>query len=144
MKYFLKIFGKKKEANKSLPTGKLYEETPINILFGNFILDTIDKLPKEKNEQLNAINLAKVFNTETKDWKLVLKQVLHLSDTIEIAILDLWYENQEKASQQNTEYLPGQFAIDFIENFLTADSKIDIWNSDSLIRAKERIKKYKS
>lgn len=141
MKYLLKIFGKKKDIIKNPPISQRYEETPINILFGNFILSTIDKLPKEKYEQLNAMNLAKVFHTEPKDWKLVLKQVLHLSDTIEIAILDLWYENQERALQQKITYLPNQFVVDFINRFLSADSQIDIWNDDSLNRAKERIKR---
>jgi hypothetical protein len=137
----MKIFGKKKEIDKNSPTSQHYEETPINILFGNFILSTINRLPKEKNEQLNAMNLAKVFHTEPKDWRLVLKQVLHLSDTIEIAILDLWYENQEKALQRNVEYMPNQFVADFINSFLSTNSQIDAWDSNSLNRAKERIKR---
>ena len=72
------MFGRKKEPNINPLTNQRYEGTPINILFGNFILSTINKLPKEKNEQLNSMNLAKAFNMEPKDWKLILKQVLHL------------------------------------------------------------------
>jgi hypothetical protein len=113
----------------------------MNILFENFVLDTINKLPEEKIEQLNSMDLAKVFKIEPKHWKLVIKQVLHLSDTIEIAILDLWYKNQDIAAQQKIEYLPTQFAMDFVDNFLKDDSKIDIWDGDSLNQAKERIKR---
>lgn len=112
----------------------------MKLLFDNFVLATINKLPEDNKEKLNSLNLAKVFKTEPKDWKLIVKQVLHLSDTIEIAILDLWYTNQQLAAQQKIEYHPKQFAIDFVDNFLKGDSKIDTWPGDSLIRAKERIK----
>ena len=110
------------------------------ILFENFVLSTLGKLPKEKEYTLNAMNLAGVFNLPAMEWQLVIKQVLQLSDTIEIAILDLWYENQEIASRQGTEYPPTQFAMDFTEKFFSAESRIDNWNADSLGRAKERIR----
>jgi hypothetical protein len=116
----------------------------MKLLFDNFVLATINRLPEEKKEKLNALDLAKVFKTEPKDWKLIVKQVLHLSDTIETAILDLWYTNQELAAQRKTEYHDDQFAIGFVDNFLKEDSKIDTWPGDSLIRAKERIKLFQS
>jgi len=109
------------------------------IFFENFVLSTIGKLPNENVEKLNSLNLAKVFNTEPKEWKLIVKEVLHLSDTIEIAILDLWYSNQKLASEQKVEYHPNQFAVDFVDNYLRGNSRIDIWTEDSLKQAKERI-----
>lgn len=112
----------------------------MNILFENFILSTIDKLPKDKVDKLNMMNLSKVFHTDPMDWKLVVKHVLQLSDTIEIAILDLWYKNQELSLQQGIEYQPNQFAIDFTDNFFSADSQIDVWDADTLNHAKERIR----
>jgi len=117
-----------------------YTEYPMKILFDNFVLAIINKLPEDKEKKLNSLDLAKVFKTESKDWKLIVKQALHLSDTIEIAILDLWYTNQELAAERKIEYHHDQFAMDFVDNFLKEDSKIDTWPGDSLIRAKERIK----
>ena len=89
------------------------------------------------------MNLAARFKTEPKDWRLVIKQVLNLSDTIEIAILDLWYTHQELAKLQRIEYHSNQFAMEFVDNFLKEDGRIDIWPGDSLIRAKERIQRLK-
>jgi len=117
-----------------------YTEYPMKILFDNFVLAIINKLPEDKEKKLNSLDLAKVFKTESKDWKLIVKQALLLSDTIEIAILDLWYTNQELAAERKIEYHHDQFAMDFVDNFLKEDSKIDTWPGDSLIRAKERIK----
>ena len=119
-----------------------YEKSPMSIFFENFVLATINKLPEDKTAKLNSIDLSRIFNTETKDWKIVVKQVLHLSETIEIAILDLWYKNQELAAQRNVEYHPNQFAIDFVDNFLKEGSRIDIWTGDSLEEAKKRIKQF--
>ena len=110
------------------------------IIFENFVLSTIGKLPKDKEDALNAMNLAGVFKLPAMEWKLAVKQTLHLSDTIEIAILDLWYEHQEIASRQAIDYQPAQFALDFTENFFRADSRIDRWTADTLRRAKERIR----
>jgi hypothetical protein len=135
------LFGKKKEIKITPLANPRYERSPVNILFENFVLSTIDKLPQDKVDKLNSMNLAKVFNTEPKDWKLIVKQALQLSDTIEIAILDLWYKNQELASQQGIEYHPNQFALDFTDRFLNADSRIDSWDVNTLNQAKERIKR---
>ena len=116
------------------------ERSPMNTLFDNFVLATINKLPQEKNEILNLLDLSTRFEIEKKDWKLVVKQVLHLSDTIEIAILDLWYKNQALAAERNIEYHHNQFAIDFVDNYFKEESGIDIWPGNSLQEAMERIK----
>lgn len=134
------LFSRKEVKPKPLDNQR-YRESPMNILFENFVLDTIGKLPKDKIEQLDSMDLAKVFKTVSKDWKSIVKQVLHLSDTIEIAIIDLWHKNQETASKQKIEYQPTQFAIDFVDNFLKDASKIDVWEGDDLTLAKERIRK---
>jgi hypothetical protein len=117
-------------------------ENPMRTLFANFVLAANDMLPREKFELLESLNLAARFNIEPKDWRLVIKQVLHLSDTIEIAILDLWYTNQDIAAQRKIEYHHNQFALDFVDNYFKEDSQIDIWPDDSLNRAKERIKRF--
>ena len=93
---------------------------------------------------MNDLGLHRVFNTQTTDWREIIKQVLNLSDTIDIAILDLWYKNREIAAGQNIEYEPTKYAMDFADNFLKGDSKIDIWDGDSLEIAKQRIEKIRA
>ncbi len=121
-----------------------YISDPVKILFGNFVLSIINKLSKEKAEKLSSLDLAAVFKTTPKDWRLIVKEVLDLSDTIEVAILDLWYTNQRLAFQRKIEYHPEQFAIDFVDNYLKEDSKIDVWPENSLALAKERIRLFQS
>jgi hypothetical protein len=131
----MKFFSKKKK-----PEPRETNPQPIDTFFQLYILDTIQKLPAEKKEILKKIDLDKVFSTDFNDWKKTIKKVLNLSDTIEIAIKDLWLRNSEIAKKDNTELSPEEFAILFTKNFVAEDSKIDIWESESdLNNAKKRI-----
>jgi hypothetical protein len=131
MKFFTRK--KKPEPEKTKPQ-------PIDTFFHLFILDTIHKLPNEKKEILKKVDLDKVYSTDFNDWKKTLKKVLHLSDTIEITIKDLWLTNSEIAKRDGIERSPEEFAIKLTENFLAPNSKIDVWENESdLIRARKRI-----
>jgi len=142
MRLFGKERNKKADSERTIQEQSRYKDNPMNLFFENFILDTINELPKDKYDQINRMNLAKVFKTEPMDWKLIIKKTLNLSDTIEIAILDLWYRNQEIAGNRVIDYQPNQFAVDFVDNYLKEDSKIDIWEGDNLEQAKKRITEY--
>lgn len=131
------FFRKKKETGKE---DRRYIDNPVFIFFENFILDTIGYLPEEKIEIIKQMDLASVFKTEQKDWKEIVKEVLGLSDTIEIAILDLWYKNKAILKEQGMDYEPVQYAKDFVDNYLKEGSLVDIWEGDNLAQAKERIK----
>lgn len=112
----------------------------INVFFKAFILDTLKELPTEKSELIVNMNLDKVFSTDFNDWKKTIKKVLNLSDTIEIAIKDLWLRNSEIAKNDGIELNADQFADLFIENYYVENSKVDIWQSESdLNNAKKRI-----
>ena len=112
----------------------------INVFFKAFILDTLKELPEEKNAMIEEMNLDKVFSTDFGNWKKTIKKVLNLSDTIEIAIKDLWLRNSEIAKNDGTEFNEENFADLFIENYYVEDSKVDIWESESdLNNAKKRI-----
>jgi hypothetical protein len=134
----MRFFSKKKkhEAEKTKPR-------PIDKLFHDFILDTIKISRNKKKERLKKNYLENMYSNEfdaEEVSKEILQEVLHLSDTIEIAIKDLWLTNSEIAKRDGIELSPEKFAIKFKENFLTPGSKIDIWENESdLIRAKERI-----
>ena|SRR5690606_2788086 len=112
----------------------------INVFFKAFILDTLKELPTEKSDLIRNMNLDNVFSTDFNDWKKTIKKVLNLSDTIEIAIKDLWLRNSEIAKKDRTELNADQFADLFIENYYVENSKVDIWESESdLNNAKKRI-----
>ncbi|WP_116769390.1 hypothetical protein [Maribacter litoralis] len=112
----------------------------INVFFKAFILDTLKELPTEKSDLIGNMNLDNVFSTDFNDWKKTIKKVLNLSDTIEIAIKDLWLRNSEIAKNDGTELNADQFADLFIENYYLENSKVDIWESESnLNNAKKRI-----
>ena len=112
----------------------------INVFFKAFILDTLKELPEEKNTMIEEMNLDKVFSTDFGNWKKTIKKVLNLSDTIEIAIKDLWLRNSEIAKNDGTELNADQFADLFIENYYAENSKVDIWENESdLNNAKNRI-----
>ncbi len=112
----------------------------IDIFFKDFILDTLKELPAEKITLIEEMNLDKVFLTDFGNWKKTIKKVLNLSDTIEIAIKDLWLRNSKKPEKDGTELTAERFADLFIENYYIEDSKIDIWENESdLNNAKKRI-----
>jgi hypothetical protein len=112
----------------------------INVFFKAFILDTLKELPTEKSDLIGNMNLDNVFSTDFNDWKKTIKKVLYLSDTIEIAIKDLWLRNSEIAKNNGTELNADQFADLFIENYYAKNNKVDIWESESdLNYAKKRI-----
>lgn len=112
----------------------------IDVFFKAFILDTLKELPTEKNELIENMNLDKVFSTDFNDWKKTIKKVLNLSDTIEIAIKDLWLRNSEISKNNGNELTADLFADLFIENYYTENSKVDVWENESdLNNAKKRI-----
>ena len=67
---------------------------------------------------------------------------LHLSETIEIAIWDLWIRNSANAELHGWDYHPWHFAQDFARNYVADDSRVDIWEGDALEQAKARIARF--
>jgi hypothetical protein len=116
-----------------------YTGNPMLAVFENLVLDVLGRLPAGKAEILIKMDLPKVLKSRAKDWKGAVKESLHLSETIEIAILDLWYTNQEVAVQKQITLSAEEFAMGFVDNYLKENSQVDIWTQESLARAKERI-----
>jgi len=141
MDLFGRLFGKKPppELDGGLLSSPRYAADPIAILFENYILDVLGQLPTETSDQIQSLNLQKVFNTEAAEWRDVIRETLHLSPTIEIAILDLWYANQEIARQRQVEYTPMAFAQDFNDQYQKEGSKVDVWTPETLEAAKARV-----
>lgn len=116
-----------------------YKDNPSYIFFENYILDVLGYLPAEKSLKIQAMNLQRVFGTKESEWHAVVKEALGLSGTIDIAILDLWYRNQEIASKQGMVYEASAFAIDFTDQYMKDGSQVDVWPQGALEAAKARI-----
>jgi hypothetical protein len=117
-----------------------YKENPIYLFFESYIQDVIGFLPEEKSKGIQEMNLRNVFNTKAEDWKAVIRETLHLSDTIDIAIQDLWYRNREHFKDDNGRPDPIWFSQVFTDKFMEEDSKVDVWPPGALEEAKERIR----
>lgn len=131
---------KKKQSKSSALDNPRYKANPIYLFFESYILDVLGKLSPEKSSSIQAMDLQRTFSTEASEWRDVLREVLHLSDTIHIAILDLWVRNHACYDQTNEGYLA--FAQDFTDHYVADGSKIDVWPAGALDAAKERIKQH--
>ena len=118
-----------------------YKEKPINLLFEDFIMQVIGHMPPGREEVVQGMNLQKVFSTKASEWREVIRETLGLSETIEIAIMDLWIRNQSCYFDTAEGYRA--FAQDFADKYLADDSKVDVWPDGALAAAKERISQFK-
>jgi hypothetical protein len=141
MNLFAKLFGKKPlpdESGNPLSNPQ-YANNPIALFFESYVLDVLGQLPTERSNKFQSMNLQKVFKTEASEWRDVIRETLHLTPTIDIAILDLWYTNQELARQRKVEYTAPAFAQDFSDQYQRDDSKVDVWTPEALEAAKARV-----
>ena len=116
-----------------------YKQNPVYLFFESYILDTIGHLPPERARAIQSMNLQKVFKTKAVEWHAVVREALHLSDTIDVAILDLWYGNSDIARAKGMQYPPEQFAVNFTDEYMKEGSRVDVWPPGALEAAKKRI-----
>jgi hypothetical protein len=121
-----------------------YKENPVYLFFENYILDIVGELPPEKSRIIQGMNIQKVFNTKSAEWHEALREALDLSNTIDVAILDLWYRNQEIANSQGVMYSAQHFAMNFTDEYMKDESRVDVWLPGALDAAKERIASHRS
>ena len=121
-----------------------YGENPIYIFFEAYIQDVIGFLTKEKSESFQQMDIQKVFGTKATEWHEVLEETLHLSETIQVAILDLWYRNREQFKTESGDYDPVWFSQIFTDEFMKDGSQVDVWPEGALEAAKLRIKQAES
>ncbi len=116
-----------------------YKDTPVYLFFEKYIMDVIGELPDDKIEILKNINLQHVFGTKSSAWKDVVTEVLHLSSTINIAVLEQWYKQKEAAILHNTQIDPTQFSRDFVDQYFDENNSLDQWTEETLADAKRFI-----
>jgi hypothetical protein len=114
---------------------------PMEGLFATYVLDVIGHLPADKQAAMAALGpqLRQTLKTNASDWKGILVESLHLSETIDYAIQDLWHTNSDKAQAEGTSISPKTFAEAFVVEYKRDGSQIDVWTDDTLARAKARI-----
>lgn len=120
-------------------------ERPLDYFFELYIISILNKLPTETEVALKEYNdkYPSFFQSTNGDWKAYVKKELHLSDTIEIAIWYLWARNSVNAKNNGWNYHPWHFAESFLDNYFAEDSKVDIWDGNSLELAKKRILEFR-
>ena len=116
-----------------------YKSEPIKRLVDAYVLDTIGALPPSAKATLERIDLQRVFKTHASEWHQVLRETLDLSDTFDIAILDLWIRWNEAARSEGKQYSPEQFSAQFTDGYFAAGSQIDVWPPGALEAARRRI-----
>lgn len=116
-----------------------YQKTPVYLFFEKYVLDVIGELPQEKIDILQKINLQATFGTQSTAWKDVIREVLRLSTTIDIAILNQWYQLLENAQADAVEINTSMFCKNFVDAYFEENSHIDVWTEESLTEAKTRI-----
>jgi hypothetical protein len=136
-------FGKKPETPK--PSGEptlsdpRYAKDPMALFFEGYVLSVLGCLQPEKDKAFQAMNIGRVLKTSATDWRGAVRESLHLSDTIDVAILDLWYRNTEISEKQGALYDPQHFAQDFVDQYNVEGSRVDIWPEGALDAAKLRV-----
>jgi len=121
-----------------------YKANPIYLIFECYIEDTVGHLPEVKSKALQDMNLQKVFKTKATDWRAVIRETLHLSDTIDIAIQDLWYQNRGAFMDENGRADTYVFSQVFTDELMEDGSILDVWPPGALDAAKKRIRRAKN
>lgn len=118
---------------------------PLDLFFELFIVNAIGELPQETLSALDDFSTKHptFFAATQGNWQQFVFQKLKLSETIEVAIWDLWLRNKDIAGSKGMQYHPWHFAINFVQNYFAEGSKVDVWEGDSLHQAKKRIAEYK-
>ena len=118
-----------------------YQDKPVLLFFEKFVLDTIGELESKQRKILDELDLKKVFGTQSSHWRDVIIEVLHLSNTIQIAVLDEWFKYIDSKELQNQGADAMTFTREFADNYFNDNSDIDIWpDEESLEAARARIK----
>jgi len=116
-----------------------YKDTPVYLFFEKYILNVIECLPDDKEDILQNINLQDIFNTQSSNWRDVVREVLHLSSTIDIAIMYQWHLYMEEIHQSEQEADPAGFSRQFVDEYFSEASDIDVWTEKTLMDAKQYI-----
>jgi hypothetical protein len=126
----------------SLLAPYMKDERPMDFFFEFYIMEVIGALPAQSIAALDAFSAEHGDIFATGDWRAEVRTSLNLSDTIDVAILDLWYRNSDTVREQGDKYHPWHFAINFADEYFADDSQVDVWADGALEAAKARIARH--
>jgi hypothetical protein len=111
-----------------------YRDNPVYYFVECLVVDIIEGLPRELQE-----SIAQTIRTDLDGWRRKIKEISSLSETFEVAVLDLWYRNSKIASDQGDPISARDFAVLFVDNYFLEDSQIDVWGPGALETALAQI-----
>ena len=122
-----------------------HDVRPLDFFFEMYILAVLEKLPNETRDALTEFSKRNPtwFERHHGDWSKYVFSELHLSDTIEIAIWDLWIRHSASARLDRWTYHPWHFAQNFVHHYSKDDSQVDVWTPETLRAARERINEFR-
>jgi hypothetical protein len=85
-----------------------YKGRPLLIILENYILDCIGALEPETQQRVQA-SVRHVFGGDS-DWKRTVRSVLHLEESFDAQIEQMWQRNQQIAAANKVTLHPVQFA----------------------------------
>lgn len=120
-------------------------QRPLDYFFELYVIDTLKKLPTKSLSALTEFSEKhpSFFESTQGDWRAFVVSAMDLSETIDIAIWDLWIRNSSGAINDGWDYHPWHFAQNFVDNYSHDNSQVDIWTEDSLREAKKRIRMFR-
>lgn len=123
-----------------------HEDRPLDYFFELYVVNTLELLPAETVASINEFSTKhpSFFESTNGDWKAYVVKQFHLSDTIDVAIWDLWIRNKNNAAEKGWDYHPWHYAQNFLENYVDEDSRVDVWEGNALKMAKKRIEEYRN
>ncbi|HTU67514.1 MAG TPA: hypothetical protein VMF52_16310 [Steroidobacteraceae bacterium] len=113
-----------------------YRDNPEVIFIEMYVHDTIAPLPPEF-----VACIAERLGCTEETWRETVQAASKLSNTFDIAVLDLWYRNAEIARSQGFELIPLEFSRMITDNYMAHDTQIDVWLPGAFDAAVERIKR---
>jgi hypothetical protein len=119
---------------------------PLDFFFEMYIVDVLELLPAEASRALDEFSAKHptFFAKHGGDWRTYVVHELHLSETIEVAIWDLWLKNSQALKGQGLDYHPRDYAQDFHKHYTADGSRVDVWEGNALAIAKQRIHEYRT
>ncbi len=105
---FFNFFSGRRRPVESSTTTDRYSGRPLLILLENYVLSAIGSLAPDK-EQLAVSVTQRVFGGDG-NWRSTLRSTLHLGDTLEESLRQMWAANQQRARQAGVTLAPEEFA----------------------------------
>ncbi len=115
------------------------DEKPMDFFFEFYICEVVGALPRESAEALDEFVKENAEAFDSGDWRSEVCTGFGLSETIDVAILDLWYRKSGPERQRLDPYYAQRFAIDFSAEYFSYDGELDVWSDGELEAARARI-----